>query len=263
MAGEGNFIWHELMTTDTASAAAFYSAVTGWKAEKAGNTTAGGMDYTLFKIPGFEMGTAGMMALTPEMRAGGARPAWIGYVFVDDVEAKTAEVTTRGGTVHMGPTDIPGIGRFSVVADPHGATFYLFKPIMPDGPMPDMPEPGSPGTFGWNELNAGNLDEAFDFYSGLFGWTKSMAVPMGEMGVYQLFANEGRDTGGMMRKLDHVPMPFWQFYITVDAIDAAVERVKAHGGTITNGPHPVPGDAWIAEGNDPQGAKFALTAAKR
>ena len=72
MAGEGNFIWHELMTTDTASAAAFYSAVVGWASEKAGNTTAGGMDYTVFKIPGYEMGTAGMMALTPEMRAGGA-----------------------------------------------------------------------------------------------------------------------------------------------------------------------------------------------
>ncbi|MCD2173145.1 VOC family protein [Rhizobium sp. C4] len=251
------------MTTDTAAAARFYSAVVGWAVEKAGNTTAGGMDYTLFKIPGFDMGTAGMMALTPPMQAGGARPAWIGYVFVDSVEAKTAQVSALGGAVHMEPTDIPGIGRFSVVADPHGATFYLFKPIMPEGPMPEMPKQGSPGTFGWNELNAGNLDEAFAFYSGLFGWTKSMAVPMGAMGVYQLFANEGRDIGGMMKKHDQVPLPFWGFYITVDAIDAAVERVKENGGTITNGPHPVPGDAWIVEGIDPQGAVFALTAGKR
>jgi len=263
MAGEGNFIWYELMTTDTAAAATFYGAVVGWTSDKAGNTTAGGMDYTLFKIPGFEMGTAGMMALTPEMRAGGAQPAWIGYVFVKDVDAKTQEVKARGGAVHMGPTDIPGIGRFSVIADPHGAILYLFKPNMPDGPMPEMPKPGLSGTVGWNELYAGNLDEAFDFYSGLFGWTKSMAVPMGDMGVYQVFANEGRDLGGMMRKFDQMPVPFWNYYITVDAIDAAVERVKAHGGSITNGPHPVPGDAWIVQGMDPQGAMFALTAGKR
>lgn len=263
MAGEGNFIWHELMTTDTAAAARFYSAVVGWRAEKADSTTAGGMDYTLFKIPGYDMGTAGMMALTPEMQAGGARAAWMGYIHVDDVDAKTKAVAVRGGAVHMQPTDIPSIGRFSVVADPHGAPFYLFKPIPPAGGMPAMPEPGSPGTFGWNELNAGNLDEAFDFYSALFGWTKSTAVPMGEMGVYQVFAGEGRDIGGMMRKPAQAPVPYWSFYITVEAIDAAVERVKAHGGTIVNGPHPVPGDAWIAEGVDPQGARFALTAAKR
>lgn len=263
MAGEGNFIWHELMTTDPAAAAQFYSAVVGWKAETADNSTAGGMDYTLFKIAGYDMGSAGMMALTPEMRAGGARPAWMGYVCVDDVDLKTRAVSARGGAVHMQPTDIPGIGRFSVVADPNGATFYLFKPIPLEGGMPAMPEPGSRGTFGWNELYAGNLDEAFDFYSGLFGWTKSMAVPMGEMGVYQLFANEGRDLGGMMKKPDATPVPFWNFYITVDAIDAAIERVRANGGTIINGPHPVPGDAWIVEGMDPQGAMFSLTAGKR
>jgi uncharacterized protein len=263
MAGEGNFIWHELMTTDTAAAAQFYSAVVGWTADKADNTTAGGMDYTLFKIPGFDMGSAGMMALTPEMRAGGARPAWMGYVYVDDVDAKSADVTARGGAVHMQPTDIPGIGRFSVVADPHGATFYLFKPIPPEGGLPEMPTPGSPGTFGWNELYAGDLGEAFDFYAGLFGWAKSMAVPMGEMGDYQLFAVEGRDIGGMMKKMDQMPAPFWNYYITVEAIDAAIERVKAQGGTIINGPHPVPGGAWVVQGMDPQGAAFALTAAKR
>ncbi len=111
----------------------------GWKAEKADNTTAGGMDYTLFKIPDSIWGGS-MMALTPEMRAA-ARGLPGSAIFVDDVDAKTAEVPARGGAVHMGPTDIPGIGRFSVVADPHGATFYLFKPNMPDGPMPEMPKP--------------------------------------------------------------------------------------------------------------------------
>lgn len=263
MQGEGNFVWYELMTTDTASAAQFYNAVVGWKTEKAGNTTADGMDYTVFNIPGAAMGTAGMMALTPEMQAGGAQPAWMGYIDVADVDAKTEAVARAGGRVFVPPTDIPGIGRFSVVADPHGASFYLFKPIPPEGGMPDMPKPGTPGTFGWNELYAGELGEAFDFYVALFGWTKSMVVPMGEAGDYQIFALDGRDLGGMMKKMDQMPMAFWNYYITVDAIDAAVERVKAQGGTIINGPHPVPGDAWIVQGMDPQGAMFSLTAGRR
>ncbi len=53
--------------------------------------------------------------------------------------------------------------------------------------------------------------------------------------AHQVFANEGRTIACMMKKVPQVPMPFWQFYITVDAIDAAVERVKTHGGKITNG----------------------------
>jgi predicted enzyme related to lactoylglutathione lyase len=263
MAGEQNFVWYELMTTDTAAAAEFYACVVGWHPEKAMNTTAGGDTYTVFNIPGAAMGTAGMMALTADMLAGGARPAWLGYIYTDDVDRKSAEVKARGGSVHVPPTDIPGIGHFSVVADPHGAIFYLFRPMMPEGPMPEMPKPGTPGTFGWNELYAGNLDEAFDFYSALFGWTRSMVVDMDALGPYQLFASGGRDIGGMMKKLDQMPMAFWNYYITVDAIDAAIERLKEKGGTVMNGPHPVPGGAWIVQAMDPQGAMFALTAAKR
>ena len=263
MSGEGIFLWHELMCNDPVAAGAFYEAVVGWKVSLAPNTTASGDEYRVFSIPGFEMGVAGMMAIRPDMAAGGVRPAWVGYILADDVDAKARDVVNRCGTVHMAPTDIPGIGRFAVVADPHGATFYIFKPKMPDGPMPEMPKPGSPGTFGWNELYAGDVEEAFSFYSALFGWSKSTAVDMDAMGVYQLFACGGRDIGGMMRKMDQMPMPFWNYYITVDAIDAAVERVKAHGGSIINGPHPVPGGSWIAQGIDPQGAMFALTSGTR
>jgi predicted enzyme related to lactoylglutathione lyase len=263
MASEQNFVWYELMTTDTAAAADFYASVVGWQAEPAANSTAGGDAYTVFKIPGEAMGTAGMMALTPDMLAGGARPAWIGYIHTGNVDAKTEEVKARGGAIHMRPTDIPGIGRFSVVADPHGAIFYLFKPTMPQGPLPEMPQPGTPGTFGWNELYAGNLEEAIDFYSALFGWTRSMVVDMGALGPYQLFASGGRDLGGMMTKLQHMPSAAWNYYITVESIDAAIERMKAKGGRVVNGPIPVPGDAWIVEGMDPQGAMFSLTAATR
>ena len=32
-----------------------------------------------------------------------------------------------GGKVFKAPSDIPGIGRFAVVADPYGGTFMLFR----------------------------------------------------------------------------------------------------------------------------------------
>jgi predicted enzyme related to lactoylglutathione lyase len=55
-----------------------------------------------------------------------------------------------------------------------------------------------------------------------------------------------------------IPAPFWLYYVNVGDIDAALERVKAAGGTILNGPMEVPGGDWILQGSDPQGAAFAL-----
>jgi uncharacterized glyoxalase superfamily protein PhnB len=67
----------------------------------------------------------------------------------------------------------------------------------------------------------------------------------------------------MSTKPQTVPMPFWLYYFNVGDIDAAVERVKAGGGKILEGPVEAPGDKRIARCTDPQGAMFALTGASR
>jgi predicted enzyme related to lactoylglutathione lyase len=85
------------------------------------------------------------------------------------------------------------------------------------------------------------------------------------MGIYQLFAlgAGGPAIGGMWNKPAAIPATFWLYYFNVEAIDAAVERVKAAGGKIVNGPMEVPGGSFIVQGEDPQGAMFALTAPRR
>jgi len=259
---EGSFVWYELMTENTEEASRFYTDVIGWQAKPMGQTPTGG-DYTTFSIPGYEMPTAGMLGLTQDMRDGGARPAWFGYVAVDDVDAKAALFAENGGTVHIPGTDIPDIGRFAMVADPHGAVIYLFKPNMPEGPLPDMPKEAEQGTVGWTELYAGDGPEAFEFYAKMFGWSKGEAMDMGEMGVYQLFAHNGKDIGGMMTKTSDMPMPAWGYYFCVDSLDAAADRVTTGGGAILNGPMEVPGGAWIVQCMDPEGAAFSLVAPKR
>ncbi|ADZ69663.1 VOC family protein [Polymorphum gilvum] len=257
---QGTFIWYELMTSDPAAAADFYGKVVGWQAKDSGMA---GFDYTIFSVPGFDMGVAGMMALTPEMRAQSIPPSWIGYVAVDDVDAKASAFAAAGGAILKTPEDIPSIGRFAVVADPHGAALCLFKPSMPNGPMPPEPEHGTPGTFGWRELYAGDGAQSFDFYAGQFGWEKDMAVDMGPMGVYQCFALGGRQIGGIMTKPPEMPVPSWNYYVTVEAIDAAAGRVTAAGGRVMHGPQEVPGGSWIVNCCDPQGAMISLVAPKR
>ena len=42
----------------------------------------------------------------------------------------------------------------------------------------------------------------------------------------------------------------------------AKAAIEANGGQVTNGPMQVPGDDWIVQGIDPQGAAFSLVGGK-
>ena len=86
---------------------------------------AGGRPYTILSAGDY--GVAGAMTIPAEAKAMGARPCWSGYVWVEDVDKAAAKLTAAGGSVKRPPGDIPGVGRFAVVADPHGAFFMLFR----------------------------------------------------------------------------------------------------------------------------------------
>jgi predicted enzyme related to lactoylglutathione lyase len=175
------------MGDDLKSAVDFYTGVVGWSAQDAGMAE---FPYQIFST-GSTM-VAGMMDIPDEARAMGARPSWLGYIWVEDVDKALAKLTAAGGKVYKPPADIPGVGRFAVVGDPDGATFLLFRDAGGD-PPPPLP-PGTPGLVGWRELNAGDGAGAFAFYAGQFGWKKDGEFDMGPMGVYHLF-----DTGRASR----------------------------------------------------------------
>jgi len=252
----GQFVWYDVMTTDVPAAQSFYEQVVGWKANDSGMP---GQTYILLSAGSAMVG--GVMPIPDEAKAMGAGPCWTGYIAVDDVDVTADRVKQSGGTVHRAPADIPGVGRFAVVADPHGAVFIVFKGA---GEAPPTPAPGTPGTVGWHELRAGDGESDFAFYANLFGWTKLDAMDMGPMGKYQIFSTgDGHPTGGIMTKSADTPMPFWLYYFNVDAIDAAGARVKKAGGSVSDGPMEVPGGSWIVHCIDPQGAMFALVAPRK
>jgi predicted enzyme related to lactoylglutathione lyase len=114
--------WHELMTPDTRASRGFYSGLLGWGTREMSMGPGG--TYTLWSAGGQDVG--GMMALAGEAWKD-FRPQWMTYVAVDDVDAKAKRATELGGKVCVPPSDIPGIGRFSVLADPTGALFSLYK----------------------------------------------------------------------------------------------------------------------------------------
>ena len=115
----GDFVWHELRTTDAKGAEEFYTHVVGWQAKSAGD--AGGMPYTILSVG--DLGTAGLMQLTPQMLEAGVKPAWAGFIGVDDVDAYAERVEK--------PADLPDAlirARDAVVSGRRQALLNVITP---------------------------------------------------------------------------------------------------------------------------------------
>ncbi len=196
---QGSHIWYELMTPDPDGAKAFYEAVVpdGRSASPIG----GDQDYRM--IGRSDGGSAGgVLGLTEEMRQHGARPIWLGYVGVDDVDATVAAVEAKGGKTLMPAFDIPQ-GRIAMVADPQGNPFYVMKPIPPEGSedkVSDVFSPDAEQRVAWNELTTSDSAAARAFYGELFGWNSDEFMPMGDMGEYRFLARDGVRIGALCRR---------------------------------------------------------------
>lgn len=116
----GTFCWDQLLTHDPDACVAFYTKVFPWTTK---TLEAGGQSYTVFAC-GDGREVAGVLPMPPDA---GAPPHWLSYVAVEDVDAATAKVAKLGGRTWCPPTDLAGIGRFSVNADAQGAMFALFR----------------------------------------------------------------------------------------------------------------------------------------
>ena len=262
--GDGGFIWYELMTTDHEAAKHFYDAVVkGWNIATA--SVAPGMEYRM--IGRSDGGNAGgVLTLTDDMTADGARPIWMGYLHTGNVDAKVEAIQAGGGSVMMAPWDQPGVGRLAMVTDPSGAPFYLMDPIPPEGDpnaKSDVFSVDQPQHIRWNELWSGEPAGAVDFYQRHFGWKQEGDMDMGEMGKYQFVQHDGVMIGAIMPRMPDVPASMWNFYIGVDDIDRAAEAVKANGGQVFNGPLEIPGGEYALNGSDPQGALFGLVGPRK
>jgi predicted enzyme related to lactoylglutathione lyase len=254
---QGSLIWYELMTPDAAAAKAFYEAVVGWAIAPMGGDHKG---YQAIAMPDGAVG--GLLPLTQEMCDHGAKPTWLMYIGVDDVDATVAAIETAGGKTVMPAADIPGIGRFAMLADPQGAPFYIMTPIPPEGGGESTSfSPTLLGRCTWNELRATDLDSALDFYTAIFGWEVAGSMPMGPMGDYKFLAHGGLPIGAAMGGGGGAEQPpYWLHYFRVADIDATVAAVKAGGGEVLNGPHEVPGGDRVIICRDPQGAGVGFVA---
>jgi len=247
----GSFVWYELMATDAEAARSFYSGLLGWEISD-------NPEYPEIKASEGHVG--GMLPLTPEMTSGGARPAWAGYIAVDDVDACVAAMEAQGGRLLMPARDMEHVGRFAMVADPQGAPFYVITPVGDPGATSHAFAAERPmlGHCAWNELSTTDPAAAWSFYGAQFGWTKDGAMDMGELGQYEFVRHGSHMLGAIMPKMPQMPVTAWTYYFRVADIDAAAATIRGRGGTMLQEAMEIPGGEYSLVAADPQGAAFGL-----
>ena len=115
------FVHVELRTDDPAKAKAFYGKLFGWKLD---DVPMGPDTYTTIDVG--DGGTGGGITRSPNP---GSPSWWLAYVAVDNVADATKKAQSLGATIKSDVTEIPGVGSFSVIADPTGALLALWTPV--------------------------------------------------------------------------------------------------------------------------------------
>lgn len=117
------------------------------------------------------------------------------------------------------------------------------------------------GTFSWADVGTYDTEKGKAFYTELFGWDKE-ELPIGEGMTYTMFKLDNDAVAALSPMMpgsaeQGIP-PAWTNYITVDDVDAIVDSIKEHGGTIAHGPMDVFDNGRMLILEDPTGAYVAL-----
>lgn len=230
------FFRYTLRTLDVDAARAFYAAVLG---------------------PAVDAGRLDIVPLHEQALARGARPHWLGWLEVDEVDPALAAFVERGA-MRLSPTWVNPQGiQAATLRDPGGAVLALAKP--PKSETQSAPGPSGP-TVLWHLLNTNEVERARAHYSELFGWAFEPPQDLGPLGVFHPFAWErsGPPVGSLSDIASRPGVhPHWLFHFQVPALGPAVDAVRARGGTVVTD-LTLPGGERLAVCDDSQGAAFAL-----
>ena len=115
----GTVCWNELASHNIDLCGSFYAKLFAWSPKV---QDMGGSTYTIFKS-GEDM-RAGMMAMDGDDYKD-IPSHWNLYFMVEDCLRSVAKARELGATVRVPPTQIPNMGRFSIMSDPTGAVFSV------------------------------------------------------------------------------------------------------------------------------------------
>jgi len=240
----GRFVWRERTTPDAGAAQEFYSEFLGWTWDEVQSLDG---PYFLAHVDNVPVG--GLW----QPPAGHSLPvAWNSYLSVGDVDATTARAQKMGWKLFKPPTDIPGIGRFSVLGDFDGAGVMPYRNVGSDPPT----GPVTNGAFCWETLITSDVPRALREYGALFGW-KEQRSPNGEVPIFAVDATRAGQVADIQKAGPGGP-PRWQSYVRVADAGLCSSRVAKLGGKVLVPRIDVPEVGTISFIADPGGAVLGL-----
>jgi uncharacterized protein len=241
----GTPCWSDLGVADVDRAAAFYGALLGWEFV---DSEASG-DYRRATVRGRQVaGIGGTLEPGDDAR-------WYVTIASDDVDATAAAVVPAGGTVDMPPTDVDGLGRMALVADPGGAVFGVWQDVAQGG----YALVNEPGAVCWTEVHGPDRPGLAAFYGALFGYVPNtfgepsepyttLALPGSDSPVAGVFAPPGMPADAPAG---------WLTWFAVEDTASAVATVAEHGGHVLMEPFDSPfGLSAMVAG--PEGEQFGV-----
>jgi hypothetical protein len=165
----------------------------------------------------------------------GGAGAMVPYFATDDIDATAAKAAELGGTVFMGPMEVPGAGKMALVSDPTGAVHGLWQ----GGDFKGFGVAYEANAPGWFDHASSDPATAATYYQGLTG--HSIIEP--EPGMRVLTAGEQWFASISENQVPERPAAQWNPIYVVDTLAAARAKVSDNGGTILLEEMPVPGSA--------------------
>jgi uncharacterized protein len=244
----GKFVWFEHLSNDIPKARKFYDALFGWHTE---SMPIGDRRYSMI-LNGDGTTSTGIGGYGAA--AADARPCWMSYLSVPDVDETYRNALAAGASSVSAPMDYGPVGRGAVLTDPTGAVFSVWKSA--DGDAADQ-QPTPVGAWCWNELWTRDDQRALAFYQRVVGYSRD-SMDMGPQGTYYMLKTGEVARAGLMRAVDPKAPSMWLPYVAVADCDATVARAKALGGQILSQAQDIPNVGRFAILQDPLGAAIAV-----
>ncbi|MFI7482197.1 VOC family protein [Kocuria sp. M1R5S2] len=223
----GTPCWVDLMATDLEHTQKFYRDVLGWTFSESQAEYGG---YCNALVDGETVA-----GLSPTMEGMESAPhVWSVYLATDDLAADAATAVEAGATQVFEPMEVGPFGSMGMWIDPTGAAFGMWQANEHTG----FRRVEEPGTVAWCDLMTRDPGAAQEFYQTVFGYTYQ---DIGQENMpYALFTVPGGEQpAGGIGGPDPAAgdaQPGWSVAFQVDDVDAAVERVRAAGGTVSADP---------------------------
>lgn len=112
------------------------------------------------------------------------------------------------------------------------------------------------GTPCWADLAVDDVDQALEFYAGLFGWAAEAGGP--DSGGYTICTVDGHRVAGIGPRTGPLRAAQWTTYLAADDADKVAAAIAEAGGRVLAEPRDVPDHGRTAIAADPLGATFGV-----